>query len=415
MNVKKPIQHSMARRSAAHDYSRPGIYHVTLHVAEGMGQPLGAVESREDGTVGVKLTAVGAAVERELLTAITAHYPMVAVDAYVVMPEHLHFILMVSGNIVSRNGRATHLGQVIAGFKKGCNRAFWAITGQTPSGAVPNQTPPPPGKPAATVCGGLPAAPPAALAPAALAPAPAASRPPSSGSTGRQPLFAYGYCDVMPIDAEQLETQRAYIKDNPRSRWLRSHDRDRLQTQRGGIDTALSPAALRGFLQRECPPALVASDVLAGIERRLLLADGKVTCDSYGDRALLRHRLLPVVCHRRDSSRFAQQKARCLDEAAHGAVLVSARIAKGEQEIIDEAVRHGFPVALIADNGFPAVYHPSTGRTALCAEGRLLLLTPWQYQYRGKNDQVFVPFCKTMNCVAQALCRLKDDWWRNNI
>lgn len=141
MNVKKPIQHSMARRSAAHDYSRPGIYHVTLHVAEGMGQPLGAV------------------------------------DAYVVMPEHLHFILMVSGNIVSRNGRATHLGQVIAGFKKGCNRAFWAITGQTLSGAVPNQTPPPPGKPAATVCGGLPAAP-----PAALAPAPAASCPPSSAS-----------------------------------------------------------------------------------------------------------------------------------------------------------------------------------------------------------------------------------------
>ena len=413
MYVKKPIQHSMTRRSSVHDYSRPGIYHVTLHVAEGLGQPLGAVVGSEDGSAGVKLTAIGKAVEHELLTAVTAHYPMVAVDAYVVMPEHLHFILIVRENIVSRNGRATHLGQVIGGFKKGCNRAFWAITGQTP-----------PGEPAVTVRGGLPATSPASL-PALGEPAgtacggfpaasPVAHRPPSSGSTGRRPLFAYGYCDVMPIDAEQLETQRAYIKDNPRSRWLRSHDRDRLQTQRGGIDTALSPAALRGYLQRECPPALVAPDVLAGIERRLLLADGKVTCDSYGDRALLRRRLLPVVCHRRDSSRFTQQKARCLDEAANGAVLVSARIAKGEQDIIDTAVHHGFPVVLIADNGFPAVYHPSGGRTALCAEGRLLLLTPWQYQYRGKNDQVFVPFCKTMNCVTQSLCRLKDNWWQNN-
>ena len=30
----------MTRRAAAHDYCRPGTYHVTLHVAEGMGSPL---------------------------------------------------------------------------------------------------------------------------------------------------------------------------------------------------------------------------------------------------------------------------------------------------------------------------------------------------------------------------------------
>lgn len=41
-----------------------------------------------------------------------------------------------------------------------------------------------------------------------------------------------------------------------------------------------------------------------------------------------------------------------------------------------------------------------------------LLVTPWQYQYRGKNELVTVPFCKAMNCVAQALCRTKDDWWK---
>jgi hypothetical protein len=77
-------------------------------------------------------------------------------------------------------------------------------------------------------------------------------------------------------------------------------------------------------------------------------------------------------------------------------------------------VNHGFPVITISDNGFPERYHPSTTRLDQCAAGRLLLVTPWQYQYRGKNEQVTIPFCKAMNCVAQALCRQKDDWWKNS-
>ena len=93
-------------------------------------------------------------------------------------------------------------------------------------------------------------------------------------------------------------------------------------------------------------------------------------------------------------------------------MLVSARIAKGEQAIMDEVVNRGFPVILIADNGFPEVYHPSTERIERCAEGRLLIVTPWKYHYRGKDEGISVVECKTMNCVAQALCRKSDDWWK---
>lgn len=432
MTITNPTQHNMARRSATHDYSRPGIYHITMHVAEGMGQPLGAVVGSDESNVCVALTPAGAMVERELLTAISTYYPMVTVDTYVIMPEHLHFILTVTAPIVSSSGRPTHLGQVIAGFKKGCNRAYWVCTGQEAPAGKPLGTLPPaapaPAAPAASTPAAAPAASSPATAPAASTPAansvpgglpagaaaavPIRGRIPYNGSTGRQPLFAYGYCDVMPIEPGQLELQREYIRNNPRSRWLRHHDSSRLQTQRGGIDTALTPGALRGYLQRECPPSLLSPDALALIERRLLLANGHIACDSYGERALLQRRLLPVVCHRCDAARLDEQKRRCLEEAAQGAVLVSPRIAKGEQAIIDEAMRQGFPVVLIADNGFPTIYHPSTERIALCAEGCLILVTPWQYQYRGKNETVSVPFCKTMNCVAQALCRLKDDWWK---
>ena len=126
----------------------------------------------------------------------------------------------------------------------------------------------------------------------------------------------------------------------------------------------------------------------------------------------MQRRLLPVVCHRKDKQRFAEQKARCLSEAQNGAVLVSARIAKGEQEIVDEAISAGHPVVLVADNGFPDRYHPSAAQLDLCAAGRLLLVTPWRYRYRPKGEAITVPECKAMNCLSQALCRTKDGWWK---
>ena len=450
MKIQLPTNHNMQRRMATHNYALPGIYHITLHVAEGMGQPLGQIQGsleQPDGSQDgphVVLTPVGNMVREELLTSMTAHYRMIKVDTFVIMPEHLHVLIQVTAPIVSSNGRPTHLGQVIAGFKKGCNRRYWALTGQaiptgeppgtqaaplaspalgapasSPALGLPAPSPalglpsgsPALGLPSASPALGLPGGSPALRVPGGL-PARNGKRVPSNGSTGRRPLFAYGYCDVHAITPEQLSTQRSYIKGNPRSRLLRSSQRTTLTTCRTGYVTALTPSALGGFLQRECLPKHATPEALSAIHSRLLLADGNIALDTYGNRQLLSSRLLPVVCHRKDKYRFNEQKTRCLEAAARGAVLVSPRIASGEQEIMNEIVNHGFPVVLITDNGFPERYHPSTGRIDQCAAGQLLLVTPWQYQYRGKNEQVTIPFCKAMNCVAQAVCRLKDDWWK---
>ena len=436
----------MHRRMVTHNYALPGIYHITLHVAEGTGrQPLGQVEGsleQPDNTLEgphVILTPIGEMVREELVTSITAHYSMAVIDSFVIMPEHLHVLIIVKEPIVSSSGRPTHLGQVIAGFKKGCNRRYWAMTEQ----GIPT------GKPLATLAAPIPAAPVSGGSPAAVRVSdgsaaavrvsdgsPVRKRVPSNGTTGRRPLFAGGYCDVMPITAEQLSTQRAYINGNPRSRLLRTSQRATLMPCRGAYVSALTPAALRGYLQRVCLSQHATPAALAEIECRLLLASSVpsassassvpsgspagisspfIALDSYGDRQLLNSRLLPVVCHYRDKAHFDNQKARCLEEAANGAVLVSPHIAPGEQEIMNEAMNHGFPVITIADNGFPERYHPSTERIDRCAEGKLLIVTPWQYQYRGKNEQLTIPFCKAMNCVAQALCRQKDDWWKSVI
>ena len=453
----KPTVHSMKRRSFTHDYSRRGIYHVTVCVDAELHQPLGRMAGRLDKPDGdadaphVVLTAIGEMVAAELRASISRFYPMLEVQDFIIMPEHLHFLLVAHGNIMSRSGKPTHLGHVIAGFKQGCNRRYWALTGQDAGG--PDLATKSPGAMGDAGGNDLATKSPGAMGDAGAVPGvfgdSVAEKWGRSGamaddrgkvgrvrSRGLQPLFDAGYCDVMPVDAEQLATQRAYIRGNPRSRLLRMSNRAWLLPRRRTVDTAVTLSALYGYLQRDCGRALVPG-AFEAIAERLIVGEsgdeiarhrassekeaageersgGNVLCDSYGNAALLGRRLLPVVCHRRDAGLFATQKARCLAAAAEGAVLVSARIAKGEQEIMDTALLSGYPVVRIEDNGFPDIYHPSADRLDDCAASLLLLVTPWQYRFRGADEGVSVPFCKTMNCVAQALCRTRDDWWKRS-
>lgn len=394
--VRKPTLHSMKRRSYAHDYNRRGYYHITISVAKNLRQPLGRMAGqleKPDGDADaphVELSPIGRMVEEELRESIPRFYQMLEVQDYIVMPEHLHFLLAAHGNVVSKSGKPTHLGHVIAGFKYGCNKRYWAMTGRIDLTTKSPDTvgvKEPATKALYTVKGD------------------------SVAKKELPPLFEAGYCDVMPVDADQLATQRAYIHANPRSRLQRTLNSPWLHTQRQTIDTAVKLRALYGYLQRECPKQLTA-ETFALLKKRLLVTEERVRCDSYGNRQLLKQRLLPVVCHRKDDALFEQQKSRCLAEAALGAVLVSARISKGEQEILDTALLSGYPVIRIADNGFPEIYHPSAARMDDCAAGLLLLITPWSYQYRLHDDSINVPFCKTMNCIAQAVCKTKDDWWK---
>ena len=400
----------MKRRSQAHDYSFMGVYHITINVARGLKQPLGRIGGqlcKPDGDSDaphVDLSPVGRMVEEELRESIHRFYPMLEVQDYVVMPEHLHFLLVAHSDVVSQSGKLTHLGHVIAGFKYGCNKRYWAMMGRI------NLATESPGT-LATPAPGTHATP----APETLG----AERRQNDGSVlgdsvakeKLPPLFEAGYCDIMPVDADQLATQRAYIHANPRSRLMRMTNQQWLHPQRHTIDTAVSLRALYGYLQRECPRQLT-DEVFSTLVNRLLKVGDSVVCDSYGSKELLSRRLLPVVCHRKDASLFEQQKDCCLREAAAGAVLVSARISKGEQEIMDAVLLRGYPIIRIEDNGFPEIYHPSADRMDRCAAGQQLLIAPWSYQYRTREDSISVPFCKTMNCVAQAICKMRDDWWK---
>ena len=420
--------HRMDRRSKHKQYGLPGTYHVTIKVNMVYRQALGRVVGDLNAADGspqaphVELSEAGRMVEQELTTSITAHYPMIEIQDYVVMPDHVHCIVVVHRDIFSKNGVATHLGQVIAGFKKGCNRQFWemqdlqdlrdlrgkpANTGEDSNAANT-------GASCAQISTGANGCQKSTEGNGGQCPAvyPQGYKVPSRGTTGRAPLFSLGFVDVIPLSAEQLETQRQYIRNNPRSRLLRSSHRLLLQCQRKSIDTHLSLRALKGYLQQECSPAQFNEEIWQRIEKLLIVKDGHVYCDSYGDCGMLDKPVLPVICHRKDAPLHSHQLQRCIEKAKEGTVLVSARIAKGEQRIMDEVIVQSYPVTLIADNGFPEIYHPSEVRIQMCAEGRLLLLSPWQFHYRAADEMITVAECKTMNCIAQAICKTKDSWWK---
>ncbi len=408
--------HHMGRRCQKKNYCLPGTYHITINVAERQWQPFGQVVGNLDKPDGdadaprVELTNIGKMVEEELTKSITAHYPMIEIQDHVVMPEHLHFIAVVHHDIISKSGRPTHLGLVISGFKKGCNRRYWEMTGLKAEGYYTKEQQgneeKRQGKPADA---SIPQEGTPSLRHAVH---PHGQRPPSTGTTNRPPLFAYGYVDVMPLQPGQLDTQRRYIHNNPRSRLMRTTNHTCLQPQRNNINTAVKLPALKGYLQRECGPSQFDEERWEKLQTQLHIANGLVICDSYGNPELLNHKLLPVVCHRKDKHLFTQQKQQCLTAASAGAILVSARIAKGEQEIIDTAIQQGFPVITIEDNGLPERYHPSERRIDLCATNKLLIVTPWRYIYRHTHEPISVAECKTMNCMVQALCRTKDSWWK---
>ena len=81
--------HRRSVRLAGYDYAAPGAYFVTI-VVRGRECQLGEVTP--EGTL--RLSEMGQAVETEW-QALPRRFPQARLDAYVIMPNHLHGIIMV--------------------------------------------------------------------------------------------------------------------------------------------------------------------------------------------------------------------------------------------------------------------------------------------------------------------------------
>lgn len=113
--------------------------------------------------------------------------------------------------------------------------------------------------------------------------------------------------------------------------------------------------------------------------------------------------LLQVQCSRSiTDNEIAYRTDQYLQQCENGAVLVSPRISHGEKQIMNAAFERGFPTIILRENGFSQYSKPGGKYFDACAQGRLLLLTPWEHHNRDitpTRDQFLA-----LNHMAQTIC-----------
>ncbi len=383
---KKP---TMKRRDDNHDYSERRMYMITLET-EGRCPLFGTVVGDANAPNGsqdeprTELTALGKAVQQEWLS-IPNYYPQIEVVAVQMMPDHMHGILFVKERL------PVHLGQVISGFKAGCRKAVRAMNAaaqpqptekeREPAAAQPSAAMAAAPQPSAAMAAApttAPASPQATAVPSHSASSPSASSPSasspsvsspsaSSPSAPYRPLFAKGYNDLILRSYDELAVWRNYLRENPR----------RLLMKRA------RPEWLRPFFG---------------------LKIGEYRFSGLGNRALLTApwRKAVRVSRRLNEAELTTVVAQYLEDAQKGCVLVSPAISPGEKRVMRAAFDAGLPTIVIVENGFTPMTKPHGERFYACAQGRLLLLSPWEHH--NEKRTITAAQCQQMNLMALKVC-----------
>ena len=89
-------------RLTEYDYSTPNAYFITVCTENRKNlfwKDVGAIIDRPES---VPLTKLGL-ITRQSIAEIPKHYPMISVDHYVIMPNHIHLLLQITTDV---NGRS---------------------------------------------------------------------------------------------------------------------------------------------------------------------------------------------------------------------------------------------------------------------------------------------------------------------
>ena len=358
---------SMTRRRLGHDYEARRMYLITITV-EGRRPLLGhlagdpQVAHGAEGAPHIVLSPLGQAVEEAWLSISTFH-PEVQVVALQLMPDHLHGILFV------RERMPQHLGHIIKGFKAATNKAYRELVCPAVPSAASAPTVP---SAAASVASAALSVPSAAMVSQRTGEVqhplrPDGKRDRSLDDRKHGLLWSIGYTDGILDNEGQLQRWIAYLRDNPRRLLMKRQRPDLFRVQRN--------------LQ-------VGGEVFSAIGNRYLLE---------------RPVRLQVMCSRRlTDAEIEEKKAYFLEQARQGAVLVSPSISKGEKAVMRAAFEAGYPLILLQENGFTDLAKPGGKRFDACAEGRMLILAPWEHHNERcliRRDQ-----CLTLNDMAAMIC-----------
>ena len=180
-------------------------------------------------------------------------------------------------------------------------------------------------------------------------------------------LWEDGYNDLILDRDGQLQRMKAYIHDNPRRLAIKRNHADLFQVQRNIKVGKYTFAALGNVFLLDAP------------------------C------------LLQVQCSRKLTPlQINATVQRFLSLAQNGAVLISPSISPGEKTVMKAAFEHGFPVIVLQENGFAPLAKPGGRRFDACAQGRLLMLAPWEHH----NDRRVIKRsqCLDLNEMARVIC-----------
>ena len=103
-----------------------------------------------------------------------------------------------------------------------------------------------------------------------------------------------------------------------------------------------------------------------------------------------------------DNKRLRDYMNGCVIDARNGIVMVSPFISQQEKAVMDVLIKEKHPIIYIADNGFHDYYKPGDGLFDAVAEGRVLILSPWEYDAGKKH--VTRAECVAMNQMAEEIC-----------
>lgn len=353
---------SMNRRRVGHDYRERRLYLITMTV-EGRGPLFGrlvgeAAGAPEAAEARVELTPLGQRVQEEWF-AVTAHHPEVTAVSLQLMPDHLHCILFVE------QAMQEHLGAIIRGFKTSTNKAYrQLVLGQEAEAAAP----PPHSQQAALAASH--SAPAALSAPTpsvgCAAAVPQRKRDRSHESREHGLLWSPGYNDHILSNQGELDRWRHYLADNPR----------------------------RLFLRRQFPDLFRVS---------FGLRIGPFCCSAVGNRFLLGYpQRKQVQC----STHFYEEDiqkavAGYMAAARGGAVLVSPAISEGEKRTMRTAFDARLPLILITADGLGSYSKPGGAFFDACAEGRLLILSP--FEHTNRKVKLTRQMCMQMNELARII------------
>lgn len=348
---KKP---SMKRRSKSHNYYERGIYMITMAI-EGRRPILGTLTGNPDMTEGelaphVVPSPLGEKV-KECWLNIPKYYPQVEPLKLCIMPDHIHGILFVHERMEK------HLGHVVEGFKIGTRIAA------REQGLLP----PSPASPSIPYTTAVPFT---ALLAQSTQQLTTQQHPSRHTATGRSHgvLWETGYNDSILQGKGQMERMNAYLDDNPR-RLLIKRQHPKYFTRLGTINVAGIPMQAMG--------------------NRLLLNNPTK---------------LQVQCSRHlYQNEIDNLKESFLQQGRKGAIIVSPCISPGEQQIATAALNAKIPIIVLLLKGIPPYFKPQPRYFEACANGCLLMLSPFPYQ--NERIENMRQRCLQLNDIAAQICR----------